>query len=123
MSDNIKFLKKEKEFIIKKGCTPSEYYETSILLILSGKTQVKSDEEVELGNKTKISFFETELTKPCEAEQEVFAAATLYQIRDNPLYAYMYAQPIIAIDPLFPTQEEMAASRQVIYYNKDTYLQ
>jgi hypothetical protein len=134
MSDNIKVLKKERDFIIRKGCTPSEYYEkydsflqaakeTSILLILSGKTQVKSDEEVELGNKSKISFFETELTKQCEAEQDIFAAATLYQIRDNPLYAYMYAQPIIAIDPIFPTQEEIAASRQVIHYNKDTYLQ
>jgi len=60
------------------------------------------------------------LIKQSEAEEDVFAAVTctLYQIRDNPLYA----QPIIAQNPLYPTQEEIAASRQIIYYNKDTYL-
>ena len=44
-------------------------------------------------------------------------------LEKNPLYAYMYAQPIMAVNPLYPTQQEIDASRVTIPYHKKTYIE
>jgi len=43
------------------------------------------------------------------------------KLKTNPLYAYYYKAPIIAVNPNRPMQLEIDQSKVVIYYNQESY--
>ena len=93
-----------------------------LLDYLTGKTHVKPEADVEALNKTRLSFFETALIKQTKQDENNLTQLIWQQITDNELNAYLYAAPIIAVNPDFPTQEEINNSRTRILYNSNAYL-
>ena len=93
-----------------------------LLEYLTGKTHVKPEEDVEALNKTRLSFFETALIKQTKQDESNLTQLIWQQITDNELNAYLYAAPINAVNPDFPTQEEINNSRTRILYNSNAYL-
>ena len=102
------------------NCSPQQKLNDS--LILTGKTHVKPEADVEALNKTRLSFFETALVKQTKQDESNLTQQIWQQITDNELYAYLYAAPINAVNPNFPTQEEINNSRTRILYNSNAYL-
>ena len=88
-----------------------------------GKAHVKSEADVEALNKTRLSFLQAALTTQSKADEASLATQIWSEITDNELYAYLYATDIIAVDPNFPTEQEVADSRVRILYNADAYLE
>ena len=75
-----------------------------LLDYLTGKTHVKPEGDVEALNKTRLSFFETALIKQTKQDESNLTQLIWQQITDNELNAYLYAAPINAVNPDFPTQ-------------------
>jgi hypothetical protein len=103
------------------NCSPQQ--KLNDFLILTGKTHVKPEADVEALNKTRLSFFETALVKQTKQDESNLTQQIWQQITDNELYAYLYAAPINAVNPNFPTQEEINNSRTRILYNSNAYLE
>ena len=93
-----------------------------LLDYLTGKTHVKPEADVEALNKTRLSFFETALIKQTKQYENDLTQQIWQQITDNEINAYLYAVPINAVNPDFPTQEEINNSRTRILYNSNAYL-
>jgi len=120
------------KFIIKRDDSIADFFRkwdellTSVkaerlLDYLTGKTHVKPEADVEALNKTRLSFFETALAKQTKQDESNLTQQIWQQITDNELYAYLYAAPINAVNPNFPTQEEINNSRTRILYNSNAY--
>ena len=69
--------------------------------IFNGKTSVKSDEEVEADNKSRLSYLKTALIKHTLIQEGIITTQIIQEIEANQLYAYFYATDIIAADPTF----------------------
>ena len=118
------------KFIIKRDDSITDFFRkwdelltsakaVRLLDYLTGKTHVKPEEDVEALNKTRLSFFETALVKQTKQDESNLTQQIWQQITDNELYAYLYAAPINAVNPNFPTQEEINNSRTRILYNSN----
>ena len=121
------------KFIIKRDDSTTDFFRkwdellTSakaerLLDYLTGKTHVKPEADVEALNKTRLSFFETALIKQTKQYENDLTQQIWQQITDNEINAYLYAAPINAVNPDFPTQEEINNSRTRILYNSNAYL-
>jgi hypothetical protein len=120
------------KFIIKRDDSITDFFRkwdellTSakaerLLDYLTGKTHVKPEADVEALNKTRLSFFLTALVKQTKQDESNLTQQIWQQITDNELYAYLYAAPINAVNPNFPTQGDNN-SRTRILYNSNAYL-
>ena len=120
------------EFIIKRSDSTTDIFRkwdefitaakaAKLIDIFNGKTSVKSDEEVEADNKSRLSYLKTALIKQTLIQESNLTIQIMQEIEANELYAYFYATDIIAVDPNFPTEEEWVTSRSRILYNQDAY--
>lgn len=72
-------------------------------------------------NYSQLHFFQAELNLQTLELEALLKASLLDEIRSNPLHAYKYKVPIIALDPLHPTQLELDNSRHRIPYPEYAY--
>ena len=116
------------EFIIKRSDSTTDIFRkwdefitaakvAKLIDIFNGKTSVKSDEEVEADNKSRLSYLKTALIKQTLIQEGIITTQIMQKIEANELYAYFYTTDIIAVDPNFPTEDEWVASRSGILYN------
>jgi hypothetical protein len=70
---------------------------------------------------SQLHFFQAELNLQTLELEALLKASLLDEIRSNPLHAYKYKVPIIALDPLHPTQLELDNSRHRIPYPEYAY--
>jgi len=121
------------EFIIRRSDSTTDIFRkwdefitaakaAKLIDIFNGKTSVKSDEEVEADNKSRLSFLKTALVKQSLIQEGNLTIQIMQEIEAHELYAYFYATDIIAVDPFFPTEEEWVTSRSRILYNQDAYI-
>ena len=121
------------EFIIRRSDSTTDIFRkwdefitaakaAKLIDIFNGKTSVKSDEEVEADNKSRLSYLKKALMKQTLIQEGIITTQIMQKIEANELYAYFYATDIIAVDPNFPTEEEWVTSRSRILYNQDAYI-
>jgi hypothetical protein len=122
------------KFIIKSEYTSADFFIHFHELYESARTKALEDyltgievlrttAEVESLNQSQLSFFKKALVTQSQLAEEKMITAILDLLEKNPLYAYMYALPIVAVNPLYPTQQEIDASRVIIPYHKKTYIE
>ena len=122
------------KFIIKSEYTSADFFIHFHELYESARTKALEDyltgievlrttAEVESLNQSQLSFFKKALVTQSTLAEEKMMTAILDLLEKNPLYAYMYALPIVAVNPLYPTQQEIDASRVTIPYHKKTYIE
>jgi len=117
---------------IKLSMSPNEFHQQMPNLLdyakrqgvheyVTGLQQVKSQEELASLNQTKLSIYHTALDDQTAKEEKDHAEAVYKRMVSNSLYAYLYKKPIVAFNPLRPTQLEVDASRVRILYNQESY--
>ena len=88
---------------------------------VTGKQLLPSEAKIEHLNLPMEHFFRQQLKSEQVKAEDKMRLRLANQIQMNPLRAYLLATPIIAVNPLHPTIDELNHSRQQILYNKRTY--
>ena len=131
-SNSIKDSSNHEGFIIESRFGPIEYFTNlhriidrskiqAIHDIIQGTEFVPTKEQINRLNYSQLHFFQAELNLQTLELEATLKASLLEEIKSNPLHAYKYKVPIIAFDPLHPTQLELDNSRQRIPYPEYAY--
>jgi len=93
----------------------------ALLGYVTGKQILPTEAKIERLNLPMEHFFRQQLKSEQSKAEDKMRVKLMNQIQMNPLRAYMLATPVIALNPLYPTMEELDHSRQVILYHSRTY--
>ena len=94
----------------------------SLLDFVTGKQFVPTHDEVNALDLSRSHFYEEQLMAQQKTEEDEMKSSLMEEIKLNPLIAYTYIRPIIAVNPHRPTFQELASSRLIIPYHELTYL-
>lgn len=119
-------------FIIQSSFTPSEFFTNYHLLLLRakdlsihdyviGEKKLPTRAEIEVLHYSQLHYFQIQLAIKTKAQEAKLKLALLSEIESNHLHAYKYLVPIVAVDPLHPTFDELTNSRLRIPYNDYAY--